>query len=156
MKKQTRVVSCVVLLSLTLADTARPESLSPTEASLVRAVNEVRTSYLVPPLKVDVRLLRAARAHTRTMLRTDVFAHGSFGSRLGSSGAVGPLFGENLAWGVGTNAEARAIVQAWLESPGHRANLLRPGFRRIGLGVRAGAFAGYPSATVVTADFAGS
>jgi uncharacterized protein YkwD len=44
----------------------------------------------------------------------------------------------------------------WMESPGHRANLLRPGWNRVGIGVRVGNFLGYPGATVITADFAGS
>jgi uncharacterized protein YkwD len=156
MKTKTRNVSCIVLLALAFGSSAQAESLSATEASLVRAVNDVRAAHLVQPLKLDLKLLRSARAHTTTMLRTDILAHGSFASRLSSSGARGPRFGENLAWGIGSRADARAIVQSWLASPGHRANLLRPGFTRIGLGARAGSFAGYPSATVVTADFAGS
>ena len=49
-----------------------------------------------------------------------------------------------------------AIVSGWLASPGHRANLLRPGLNRIGLGALEGNFLGYAGATVVTADFAGS
>ena len=64
-------------------------------------------------------------------------------------------FGENLAWGVGSRATARAIVRSWLASPGHRANLLRPSWERIGIGSRTGTFLGYAGATVVTADFAG-
>ena len=43
-----------------------------------------------------------------------------------------------------------------MSSPGHRANLLRPGFRRIGIGALVGRFSGYSGATVVTADFAGT
>jgi uncharacterized protein YkwD len=46
-------------------------------------------------------------------------------------------------------------VAAWLASPEHRANLLRPSFRRVGLGDLAGTFQGYPGAQVVTADFVG-
>ena len=42
-----------------------------------------------------------------------------------------------------------------MASPGHRANLLRPGWKRIGIGSRTGTFLGYGGATVVTADFAG-
>jgi uncharacterized protein YkwD len=42
-----------------------------------------------------------------------------------------------------------------LSSPGHRANLLRPGFRYVGVGTATGRFAGVSGATIVTADFAG-
>ncbi len=155
MKKQIRIASSAVLFALALSGLAQGASLSTTETALVQAVNDVRAENRVQPLQVDVTLVRAARAHTAAMIRTDVLAHGSFASRMGSFGARGPRFGENLAWGTGSRAAARALVQAWLASPGHRANLLRPGFSRIGIGARAGSFAGYRSATVVTADFAG-
>lgn len=88
------------------------------------------------------------------MLRRNYFSHGAFSSRLRASGARGPIFGENLAWGTG--ATAQWIVGRWLASPAHRAVLLRPGFRRIGIGAVNGTFAGHGGATVVTADFAGS
>jgi uncharacterized protein YkwD len=43
----------------------------------------------------------------------------------------------------------------WLASPGHRANLLKPSYRRIGVGVARGTFQGYAGASIVTADFGG-
>jgi uncharacterized protein YkwD len=46
-------------------------------------------------------------------------------------------------------------VNRWLASPRHRVVLLRPGFRRVGIGISFGMFAGRGNATVVTADFAG-
>jgi uncharacterized protein YkwD len=67
----------------------------------------------------------------------------------------GPVAGENLAWGSGPYGQAQEIVQEWLASPEHRANLLRPGFSRIGIGIVRGTFLGNAGATVVTADFAG-
>jgi uncharacterized protein YkwD len=65
------------------------------------------------------------------------------------------IAGENLAWGSGNRGSARAIVDAWLASPEHRANLLRRSFTRVGVGDRVGVFQGYADAHVVTADFAG-
>src|SRR5437762_3575611 len=61
-------------------------------------------------------------------------------------------FGEDLAWGP---ASASWVVGAWLASPEHRAILLRPGFRRVGIGAFQGTFSGRAGALVVTADFAG-
>lgn len=145
----------MTLLMFLLVGPVEAASLNHREKALVRAVNQVRKAHRIRPLRVDFRLVRAARAHTATLLRIDVLTHGSFGARLASSGARGPLFGENLAFGTGSLGSARAVVDAWLASPGHRANLLRPGFRRIGLGARAGSFAGHDGAVVVTADFAG-
>jgi uncharacterized protein YkwD len=145
----------MTLLMILLVAPAQGASLTPREKALVRAVNQVRKAHRVRPLQVDFRLVRAARAHTAAMLRIDVLTHGAFSARLASSGARGPLFGENLAFGTGSLGAPRAVVRAWLASPGHRANLLRPGFSRIGLGARAGSFAGHRGAVVVTADFAG-
>ena len=47
--------------------------------------------------------------------------------------------GENIAWGSGALATPRAIVNGWMHSPGHRANILRASFRDIGIGIRLGA-----------------
>ena len=140
---------------LATAGIAEAAALSQREASLLSVVNGVRADYGLRPLKVDVRLVRAARSHSATVLRTDRFAHGAFDVRLRRHGVRGPLLGENLAWGTGRRASASAVVRGWLASPSHRANLLRPGFRRIGIGAVTGAFAGYRGATVFTADFAG-
>ena len=122
---------------------------------MLSVVNEVRGNHGLRPLDVDPALARAARSYTATMIRTDVFMHGDMYGRLVQSGARGPMYGENLAWGTGPFATARRVVSGWMASPGHRANLLRPGWRRIGLGALRGNFLGYPGATVVTADFAG-
>jgi uncharacterized protein YkwD len=125
------------------------------EQSLVQVVNNVRTARNLRPLRVDAHLVEAARAHSSTLLRANVFEHGSFAERIVSHGGRGPAFGENLAWGTGRFASARSIVGAWMASPGHRANLLRPGWTRIGIGALNGRFLGRNGATVVTADFAG-
>ena len=118
-------------------------------------MNEVRAAHGLAPLRLDPRLQRAARAHSTDMVRRNYFAHGPFAARLARFGVRGPRVGENLAWGVGAGADPRRVVAQWLASPRHRANLLRRGFRRVGLGLRAGAFAGYSNAVVMTADFAG-
>ena len=130
--------------------------LSQSERSLLGAVNDVRAAHNLRPLKVDAKLLATARAYSTTMIQQDVFTHGSFAERLARSGARGPAFGENLAWGTGRLAGARNVVSMWMESPGHRANLLRPGWTRVGIGARVGNFLGYSGATVITADFAGN
>jgi uncharacterized protein YkwD len=130
-------------------------ALNQRERSLLSVVNEVRGNHGLRQLTLDPALSRAARSYTATMLRTGVFSHGDMYGRLSRSGAAGPMYGENLAWGTGPYATARHVVRGWMNSPGHRANLLRPGWARIGLGALKGTFGGYPGATVFTADFAG-
>jgi uncharacterized protein YkwD len=155
-KTQVLLVLGVVLSVLALgAGSAKAGSLTSSEASILGAVNSVRAARGLAPLRSDGPLIQAARSHSARLMRADVFTHGSFAARIAASGARGPRFGENLAWGTGSRASARSIVRAWLASPGHRANLLRPGFRRIGIGARVGTFQGHGGATVVTADFAG-
>ena len=124
------------------------------DGALLSALNQARLRHGMQPLVVDPKLEATARAHTLWMLHTGSFSHGNFAWRLLHSGARGPTFGENLAWGSGARAQAPAIVASWLASPEHRANMLRPGYRRIGLGALTGRFAG-TTALVVTADFAG-
>ena len=155
-----RTAFAAVLLALALvpAGGATPSAtaLTKSERTLLASINDVRAAHKLRPLRVDPTLVRAARAYSTTMIGRNIFTHGALGSRLAAHGARGPLYGENLAWGKGERATAAGIIAGWMSSPGHRANLLRPGWTRIGIGNRVGTFLGHAGATVVTADFAGS
>jgi len=89
------------------------------------------------------------------MLRTGTFAHGAFNSRIRGTGVHARRVGENLAWGQGSLGVARSIVAMWLASPEHRANLLHPGYRIVGVGALRGCFDGRRHTLMVTTDFAG-
>jgi len=141
---------CAILAPTAAAQT---QSLTSSEASLLNTMNAVRKSNGLPALRVDFHLVRAARGHSADMMRRQYFAHGSVAGRVSGAGARGPLFGEDLAWATGINATW--VVTHWLASPSHRAVLLRPGFRRVGIGYAFGTFIGHGGAGVVTADFAG-
>jgi uncharacterized protein YkwD len=123
---------------------------------LLQAVNAARKAYGLRPLRVDPTLTHAAEAHTSDMLRRDYFAHGNFPGRMAAFHVSAGIAGENLAWGSGPYGQAAEVVQEWLASPEHRANLLRASFSRIGVGLARGTFLGTGGATVVTADFAGN
>jgi len=156
-KRHALVVFAVGLLAFAAAGPASAGGLRLTsaEASLLRAVNQTRAAHGLAPVHLDAALERAARAHSAEMLRGNFFAHGSVFARLASFRVSGPVLGENLAWGTGSYGTASGIVAAWLASPEHRANLLRPGFTRIGIAAPQGTFLGNGGATVATADFAG-
>jgi uncharacterized protein YkwD len=124
------------------------------ELTLLQTVNATRAAHGLRPLRLDARLGKAARSWSATLLRTNSFTHGDFAGRMATFGISG-LAGENLAWGSGSFAAPRSVVAMWLASPGHRANLLKPSYRRIGLGIVRGTFQGYGGATVVAADFGG-
>jgi uncharacterized protein YkwD len=151
--KQFLVAFVAAVFVLGAAASASARGLTSSETSLLRAMNGARTSHGLAPLHVDYRLERVARGHSSDMLHRQYFAHTSFAARMQASGARGPVWGENLAWGP---VSAQWVVSQWLASPEHRANLLRRGFRRVGIGALTGTFAGHAGAFVVTADFAGS
>ncbi|HEY2372692.1 MAG TPA: CAP domain-containing protein [Gaiellaceae bacterium] len=118
-------------------------------------MNAARKAYGLRPLRLDPTLAHAAQAHSSDMLRRDYFAHGNFPGRMAAFRVTGHTAGENLAWGSGPYGRAGEVVQEWLASPEHRANLLGTAFSRIGIGLARGTFLGTGDATVVTADFAG-
>jgi uncharacterized protein YkwD len=152
-KRQVLVVLLAALIVLVVATSAQARGLSGSEASLLNTMNAVRKSHGLTALRVDYTLVRAARGHSADMMNRQYFAHGSVVGRAVAAGARGPLFGEDLAWATGLTAQW--VVDRWLASPRHRAILLRPGFRRVGIGIVFGTFIGHGGAGVVTADFAG-
>jgi uncharacterized protein YkwD len=152
-KKKVLVTFLASFALLGSAGAAQARTLTSPEASLLQSINAVRAGHGLAPVRLDLRLLGAARAHSADMMRRQYFAHGSVARRVLSRGARGPVFGEDLAWS--TNISVDWIVNAWLNSPAHRAVLLRPGFRRVGIGYSFGTFIGHGGAGVVTADFAG-
>ena len=110
-------------------------------------LNGERADRGLVALKPDRRLQRAAAVHGGDMVQHGYFSHdGRNGSKpaeriraagyLSSGGAW--RIGENLAWGTGELASPRSILAAWMDSPGHRANILQPAYREIGVSVLAG------------------
>jgi uncharacterized protein YkwD len=154
-KTQILIAFAAGFCALLTATGALAQTHSTAEISLLRAVNTTRTAHGLRPLSLDATLTRAARAHSTEMLQGGYFAHGNFHGRMVAFHVRGPFAGENLAWGTGTYASPSTVISEWLRSPEHRANLLRPGFTRIGIGTTQGTFLGSGSATVMTADFAG-
>ena len=120
------------------------------ERAVIRGINRARRAHGLRRLHPGRRLARAADAHTRAMLRADIFAHGAFAQRLRRYVHSGSI-GETLAWT--SRCSARTVVRMWLESPSHRAVLLSGRFHRVGVGRRRGSL-GATRACVVTADFA--
>jgi len=96
---------------------------------------ERRTEGL-PPLKGESHLEAAAQAHAEDMAILDYFDHQSLDGRspwdrLEEAGYVFHAAGENIAAGQSTPED---VVDGWMNSPGHRANILNPSFRELGVG----------------------
>jgi uncharacterized protein YkwD len=149
------LATLVLVLPVTVMAATAVAGPTQADVSLLHEMNRVRAEHGLGPLVFDAHLERAAQDHSRAMLRSNVFTHGAFASRMLQYDVTGSVASENLAWGTRVRGSARGIVVAWLASPEHRANLLAPRFRRVGVGALVGAFQGFEGAHVVTADFAG-
>jgi uncharacterized protein YkwD len=114
------------------------------EASLAEQTNAAREAAGLPPLQVDAALTALARQRSQDMIDRDFFAHTdpATGSSLVAQYCVAPLgvayCGENLAGAVSLADAGNNVVARWLASEGHRENLLRPEFGRMGIGVAEG------------------
>ena len=140
---------------------ARPacagETTSPTDAnhaqvseSIFCLTNQIRATYGLPAVRRDTRLDTAARLHSKDMATNDFFSHlAPNGSTPGSrAGAQGYTFGvgENIASG---HDNARILMEGWIGSPGHCANILSAA-RDLGVGT---AINGAPYYTQVFGDY---
>ena len=117
-------------------------------ASIRCFVNRERKRRGLGKLDNDKRLQRAAQKHTEVMVKKSCFAHECKGepslvSRLRSVDyLIGALIrwtcGENIAYGGERYGTPKAIVKAWMNSPPHRANILNPAFKDVGVGFMPG------------------
>jgi uncharacterized protein YkwD len=119
--------------------TARPPEIASVEQQVLAMVNAERAKVAnCPSLHADSRLADAARAHSQDMAVHDYFSHTSpdgstFVDRIARAGYPRTLAAaENIAYGYPT---AAAVMDGWMNSPGHRANILNCGIRAIGVGV---------------------
>jgi uncharacterized protein YkwD len=107
------------------------------EVQIVALINHERTSRDLSTLTIDARLTAAAQGHSQDMARNNFFDHiGSDGSnsggRISREDYPWTFFAENLGCGYPT---AEAMLKGWLDSPGHRVNMLAPEAAHIGVGL---------------------
>ncbi|MCW3011321.1 MAG: hypothetical protein JWO90_1725 [Solirubrobacterales bacterium] len=119
----------------------------PSQASAAQArgavlclLNQHRAAAGLPAFLEDPTLGLAAQTHAEDMGRRDFYAHQTPDGtepdqRIRQAGYAGSTTGENIHWGVGANATPARIVDDWMASPGHRANILRVSFSRVGTGI---------------------
>jgi uncharacterized protein YkwD len=93
-------------------------AIHPVEAKIVERTNRERVRRGLLPLILDMRLMRSARRHNGWMARSGAFQHGN-----------APV-AENIAMGQRNSAQA---MNSWMNSSGHRANILNASYRKIGV-----------------------
>lgn len=108
-------------------------------------LNEVRAASGIAPLRSEPTLEAAATSYAQSMVDQRFFAHVSpsgqtLDDRLASyiTNTSSYNIGENLAWGQSVLGTPVSTVNAWMRSPGHRANILNAGFEEVGVGIVAG------------------
>jgi len=105
------------------------------EQEVLDLTNAQRASHGCSALAVDTRLMTAARAHAADMVARDYFSHtspdGSGPTERGNAAGYTGGVGENIAVGY---PSAQAVMDGWMNSEGHRANILNCSYEVIGIG----------------------
>jgi len=146
------LLASLLLVSFT-AYGADPNEITP--ENVLRIMNEYRAQELLPPLALERRLTQAADDRMQHMEDEGFWSHTS-------PSGVSPFtwvrvrayqfskVGENLANGFET---ARVLVESWMESPGHRANIMSPDFEDVGLSIIDGSTQGPATGRSIVALF---
>jgi uncharacterized protein YkwD len=137
--------------------------LKPAEKRTLQLHNKARANRGIPRLCIQQQLQRAARKHSADMIRNDYFSHRSqdgttFAQRIKREGYTAKgmsvyRIGENIAGGSGSYGMPGRIHKAWMNSDGHRKNILKKGFRQVGIGVTSGKYKSYEGYRTYTVDF---
>lgn len=114
-----------------------PADIRAQENEVIRLVNVERSKKGLQPLSANWELSRVARLKSQDMANKGYFSHQSptYGSPFNMMESFGIRFssaGENIAYGQKTPAQ---VMSAWMNSPGHRANILSPSYTQIGVGL---------------------
>ncbi|MBO3459704.1 CAP domain-containing protein [Aetokthonos hydrillicola Thurmond2011] len=106
------------------------------ESKVVQLVNDIRRQNRLQPLAINGALTQAARRHSQDMAMRGYLDHyspegRSCQERARAAGYPSQFVGENIAYGSPTPEQ---VVQKWMDSPGHRNNILNGNYRDIGVG----------------------
>ena len=126
---------------------AAPATASP-ESQMLAKINSYRANHGLPKVRKSKSLTRSAERYSWKQMRSGYFGHSN---RIQASSKYRRL-GEILAWSSGTAARVRNTFRMWLNSGGHRAVIVDPGFRYVGAGRASGNFRG-GKATIWTVHF---
>lgn len=110
------------------------------ETTIQQRINEIRQDQGLRPLQNNARLAQVARNYSRLMAEQNFFSHTGpdgrhVGQRVQAAGIVYWIVGENLFKSVNVSNPAPTAVTGWMESPGHRENILNAKYSETGVGV---------------------
>lgn len=139
----TLALAAVLIFTPTLA-VAQTTFESAVEAEIFRLIAIERGKYNLPALGTDTLLAKAARAHSLDMAKNKYFSHTSqsgctVSCRLAVVGYSWSWYGENIykmsGYSYTAKEYAAKIVRGWMQSAGHKANILNKNFTEHGVGV---------------------
>lgn len=144
-------VAAITLPLLTLTGAATVDASAITNDTVFSLTNSSRIEYSLKALTVNSQLTKAAQNKANDMLAKQYFAHVSPDGHnpwywIKNTGYNYLAAGENLAVDF---TQAESVETAWMNSPGHRANILNPNFEEIGVGISHGTFEGHDTIFVV-------
>jgi uncharacterized protein YkwD len=116
-----------------------------TKEGIINETNKQREKYGLPPLKENLILNKTAKAKADDMFKNQYFSHYSLTGEgienlAKKFGYEFLIMGENLA--MGNFSSEKELVSSWMESEGHRKNILNPKYQEIGVAVEKGVFEG--------------
>lgn len=151
--------------SVTCANTdlmPTPDNLELIEDAILCLHNKIRAERGLPSLRRNSKLAKAAASHSSDMVSEGYFDHTSldgdtFVDRVLRAGYTkrnaGWTLGENIAWGTGELSTPAQVMEAWMNSSGHRANIVKKAYRDLGIGIRLGVPSDSGVGATITADF---
>jgi len=151
------VVALIAVFIVGLLTFALANASDITPQNIESAVNNERVSRGLSPLKISPELQNAAVSKSTDMVLKNYFDHYAFGQTpwmfILKSGYNYSVAGENLAKGFSTS---EGVVNAWMNSPAHRENILNPDYQDIGVGVVKGSYSenGQTLQTILTTEMA--
>jgi uncharacterized protein YkwD len=138
------------------------DNLAQIRATVLCLHNQTRAAKGLPLLHENAKLDKAALGHSNDMVAAGYFDHTtpdgtSFVDRILAAGYVkrdaGWVLGENLAWGTGDLSTPDGVMTSWMNSPGHKANILKRAYREVGIGIRLGVPSDGTVGATYTLDF---
>jgi len=124
--------------------------------------NQIRQQHNLPRLAENSKLQKAGTTHSNEMVDEGYFDHTApdgttfvdriLGARYAKRNGDWTI-GENLAWGTGDMSTPAGVMQAWMNSSGHKANILKRSYKELGIGIRLGTPSDAGVGVTISAEF---
>ena len=138
----------LALISLLILVPGYAQHAQSVEQRIFQAINQVRQENKLPPLKWNAKIADVPRSHSMRMATKRFFSHedpkfGGPDNRLSTAGIAWRRCGENIFEEYGERDPVQSAIRGWMQSSGHRKNILTREFTHTGIGVATQRDGGY-------------